>query len=105
MRTVVIFAGLFAIVCVAGCGGGSVEHEYYESEDFSGQRTRIQVQAHDEPIGGYRVVEGQPVHVHIHAENGRSVCIGERKGDNQLFSSQFFIRVEHLRFVIKRERA
>ena len=75
MRTIVTFVGLFTIVCVAGCGGGSVEHEYYESEDYSGQRTRIHVQAHDERSGGYRVVEGQSVDVHVHAENGQSVCI------------------------------
>ena len=73
MGTVVAIAGLVTIVCVAGCGGGSVEHEYYESEDNSGQRTKIHVRSHDE--GGYRVVDGHPVHVHVHAGNGRSVCI------------------------------
>ena len=75
MRNFVIFAGLITIVTIAGCGGGSVEHEHeiYESAKFSGERsvTRIHVQ----PSGGYRVVEGQPVHVHVHAENGQSVCI------------------------------
>jgi hypothetical protein len=79
MRNVVICAGLFAIVAVAGCGGGSVEHEheYYDSPDYSGERTmtRIHVQSHDDPSTGYRVIEGQPIHVHIHAENGRSICI------------------------------
>ena len=40
----------------------------------SGQRTRIHVRSHDEP-SGYRVVEGQPVHVHVHSGNGQSICI------------------------------
>jgi len=75
MRTVVIFAGLFAIVSITGCGGGSVGHEFYESEDYSGQRTRIHVQAHDEPSDGYRVVEGSPVNLHIHTASGQSICI------------------------------
>lgn len=58
-----------------GCGRGSVEHEVYESPEYSGQRTRIHVQSHDEPSGGYQVVEGQPIHLHVHAGNGQSVCI------------------------------
>ena len=73
MRTVVVIVGLVAIVCIAGCGGGSVEHEQFESPDFSGQRTKIHV--HDEPSGDYRVADGQSVHVHVHAGNGQSVCI------------------------------
>ena len=79
MRKEVIIVGLFTIVTVAGCGGGSVEHEHeiYESPTFSGERsvTKIHVQAHDEPSGDYRVIDGQSVHVHVHAENGQSVCI------------------------------
>ena len=35
MRTVVIFVGLYTIVSVTGCGGGSVEHEHFESPEFS----------------------------------------------------------------------
>jgi len=69
----VIFAGLVA-TSITGCGG-SVEHEHFESAEFSGQRTRIHVRLHVEPSGSYRVVEGQPIHVHIHAGDGQSVCI------------------------------
>ena len=72
MKHAIVLAGL---VTVAGCGGGSVEHEYIESSEFSGQRTKIHVRSHDEPSGGYRVVKGQPVHVHVHAGGGRTVCI------------------------------
>lgn len=79
MKRTVIVAGLFTIITVAGCGGGSVEHEheYYESPELSGERsvTKIHVRSHDEQGGGYRVVEGQPVHVHVHAGNGQSICI------------------------------
>ena len=74
MNRIVTVAGLLIVVTAAGCGGGSVEHEYVESPEFSGQRTRIHVRSHDEPKG-YRVVEGQPVNLHIHTSNGQSVCI------------------------------
>ena len=74
MKQIVIFVGLFIVVTIAGCGGGSVEHEYIESPEFSGQPTRIQVRSHDQP-SGYRVVEGQPVHVHVQAGDGQSICI------------------------------
>lgn len=66
MRNFVVIAGFVTVVSITGCGGGSVEHEHFESPEFSGQRTRIHVQSHDAPSGGYRVVEGQPIHVHIH---------------------------------------
>ena len=75
MRNFVAIAGLFTAASIAGCGGGSVEHEHFESHEFSGQRTRIHVRSHDEPSGDYRLVEGQPIHVHIHAGGGRSVCV------------------------------
>ena len=74
MDRTIIIAGLLIFVTVAGCGGGSVEHESSESPQFTCQRTRIHVRSHDEP-SGYRVVEGQPVHVHVHSGNGQSVCI------------------------------
>ena len=74
MKPIIIVAGLLIVVSVAGCGGGSVEHEYIESPQFSGQRTRIHVRSHDEPTG-YRVVEGQLVHIHVHAGSGHSICI------------------------------
>lgn len=75
MNRIIVVAELLIVVSVAGCGGGSVEHEHFESPEFSGQRTRIHVRSHDEPSGGYRVVEGQPIHVHVHAGNRQSVCI------------------------------
>jgi len=75
MNRIIIVAGLLVVITAAGCGGGSVEHEKFESPQFSGQRTRIHVRSHDEPSSGYRVVEGQPVHVHVHATGGQSVCI------------------------------
>ena len=74
MNRIVIVAGLLIVVSAVGCGGGSVEHEYVEYPEFSSQRTRIHVRSHDEG-SDYRVVEGQPVHIHVHAGNGQSVCI------------------------------
>ena len=74
MNRIIIIAGLLIVVTAAGCGSGSVEHEYIESPQFSGQRTRIKVRSREE-LSGYRVIEGQPVNVHVHAGNGKSICI------------------------------
>ena len=79
MSRVIVVAGILIVVTAAGCGGGSVEHEYYESPEYVGQRTRIYVRSHDED-GGYRVVVncgadgGQTVdHLHFHLLGGRSM--------------------------------
>ncbi len=58
-------------------GGKATEHEFYESPDFSGERsvTRILVRSLDAPSRGYRVVEGQPINLHIHTGNGLTVSI------------------------------
>ncbi len=55
----------------------ATEHEFYKSPDFSGERsvTRILVRSHDAPSSGYRVVEGQPINLHIHTGDGQTVCI------------------------------
>lgn len=52
-------------------------HSFYESPEYSCERTmtRIHVRSHDEPSGGYRVVEGSPVNLHIHTASGQSICI------------------------------
>lgn len=74
MNRVIVVTGLLIVLAAAGCGGGSVEHEYIKSPQYSGQRTRIHVQSHDE-LSGYRVVKGQPVNLHIHTTSGQSICI------------------------------
>jgi len=73
MNRVVILVGIVSVVAVSGCGG-SVEHEYYESAGTSGERTRIHVRSEDERCND-RVVESQPVHLHIHTANGQSICV------------------------------
>lgn len=75
MNRVVIFVGIVSVVTVSGCGGGSVEHEQFESPEFSGQRTRIHVQSNDSSRPSHRVVEDQPINLHFHSANGQSICI------------------------------
>ena len=73
MNRVVILVGIVSVVGVSGCGG-SIEREYYESAGSSSERTRIHVLSNEERPD-YRVVEAQPVHLHIHSANGQSVCV------------------------------
>lgn len=74
MKNVAIIVGLVSVVAVVGCGG-SLEHEQFESPEFSGHRTGIHIRSHEEPSGSYRVAEGQPIHLHYHAANGQSLCV------------------------------
>lgn len=80
MNRVVIVVGIVSVVGIAGCGGGSVEHEQFESPEFSGHKTRIHVRSNDSSRPSHRIVEGQPINLHFHSANGQSICVEIKTG-------------------------